>query len=165
MEAGPVQQVTSAQFGSHFKSKKEVIGFLTVELKAFLPAYHTVSIYFLKGEYLLLTETLFLDIISGRKKYVHCSKVQYLYIPQYDNCSVRAILAQAAHYPQVESYLPDAKEHPQLPRQWLINVIFTVGGDDFGRWAQRMQDDRNNKMAQDNGLLIDIDPEIKRVLE
>ena len=28
-----------------------------------------------------------------------------------------------------------------------------------------MQDDRNNKMAQDNGLLIDIDPEIKRVLE
>ena len=97
MEAGPIQQVTAAQFGSHFKSKKEVFGFLTVELKAFLPLYHTVSIYFLKGKHLLLTETLCLDIISGRKKYVHCSKVQYLYIPQYENCSVRAILEQAMH--------------------------------------------------------------------
>ena len=28
-----------------------------------------------------------------------------------------------------------------------------------------MQDDRNNKMAQDHNLLIDIDPEIKRMLE
>ena len=51
MEVGNVQQITAAQFGSRFKSKKEVFGFLTVELKAYLPSYHTVSIYFLKGEY------------------------------------------------------------------------------------------------------------------
>ena len=50
MEVGNVQQITAAQFGSRFKSKKEVFGFLTVELKAYLPSYHTVSIYFLKGE-------------------------------------------------------------------------------------------------------------------
>ena len=165
MEVGNVQQITAAQFGSRFKSKKEVFGFLTVELKAYLPSYHTVSIYFLKGKCLLLTLTTCVDIISGKKKYIHCSKIQYLYIPQYDNCSIKAILQQAANYPEVEQYLPDAKEHPQLPRQWLINVIFTIGGEDFGRWSQRMQDDRNNKMASDNNLLIDIDPEIKRVLD
>ena len=51
MDVGNVQQITAAQFGSRFKSKKEVFGFLTVELKAYLPSYHTVSIYFLKGEY------------------------------------------------------------------------------------------------------------------
>ena len=75
-----------------------------------------MSIYFLKGEYLLLTETLCSDIISCKKKYVHCSKVQYLYIPQYENCSVRAILEQAAHYPAVEQHLPEGKERLQLPR-------------------------------------------------
>ena len=48
MEVGNVQQITAAQFGSRFKSKKEVFGFLTVELKAYLPSFHTVSIYFLK---------------------------------------------------------------------------------------------------------------------
>ena len=42
-----VQTVTAAQFGARFRSKKEVFQFLTVELKAFLPAYNTVSIYFL----------------------------------------------------------------------------------------------------------------------
>ena len=81
-----------------------------MELKAFLPSYHTVSIYFLKGKYLLLTKTLCADIISGKKKYIHCDKIRYLYIPMYENCSGRAILAQAAHYPKVEDYLPDAKE-------------------------------------------------------
>ena len=116
-----------------------------MELKAYLPAYNTVSIYFLKGKCLLLTVITCADIISGKRKYIHCSKIQYLYIPQYDNCSVRAILEQAAHYPAIEQHLPDAKEHPQLPRQWVINICFTIGGDDFGRWAQRQQDNRNNK--------------------
>ena len=73
-----------------------------MELKAFLPAYNTVSIYFLKGKYLQLIETLCADIISGKKKYIHCSKIQYLYIPQYDTCSIKAILAEAANYPLVE---------------------------------------------------------------
>jgi len=38
-------------------------------------------------------------------------------------------------YPQVEPYLPDAKERHYLPRQWLINVMHTVVGDDFAQWA------------------------------
>jgi len=65
----------------------------------------------------------------------------------------------------VEQYLPDAKELSQLPRQWLINIIFTVGGDDFGVWAKRQQDNRNQRMATDNNMFIAIDPEIKRVFE
>ena len=63
MDVGNLQQITAAQFGSRFKSKKEVFGFLTVELKAYLPSYHTVSIYFLKGKCLLLTMILCSDII------------------------------------------------------------------------------------------------------
>ena len=96
-----------------------------------------MSIYFLKGEYLWLTVSTCVDIISGLKKHIKSSQIKYLYIPQYDGCSVRAILEQAAHYPEVEQYLPEAQERPQLPRQWIINVVFTVGGADFGAWAKR----------------------------
>ena len=96
-----------------------------------------MSIYFLKGEYLLLIASACVDIISGQKKHVKSSMIKYLYIPQYDGCSVRDIMEQAAHYPEVEAYLPDAKERSQLPRQWLINIIFTVGGAHFGVWAKR----------------------------
>jgi hypothetical protein len=43
--------------------------------------------------------------------------------------------------------------------------VFTVGGDDFAHWAQRQQDLRNQKMATDHNLLIDMDPEILKVFQ
>ena len=81
MDIGNVQQITAASYGSRFKSKKDVFGFLTVEVGAFLPSYHTVSIYFLKGKYPFLFESPCADLISGQKKHVQCSKVKYLYVP------------------------------------------------------------------------------------
>ena len=70
-------QVTTATFGAKFRSKRgkylqpyseipcsdrqeltctEIFTFLTVDVKAYLPAMHTVTIYFLK------------DLITGQKK-------------------------------------------------------------------------------------------------
>ncbi len=136
-----------------------------MEVGAYLPSYHTVSIYFLKGKFPQPTVTTCADIISGQKKHVKSSKIRYLYIPHYEGCNVRAILEQAAHYPEVEAYLPEAREHAQLPRQWIINIVFTVGGDDFARWAQRQQDWRNQKMAAEHNLMIEMDPAILKVFQ
>ena len=62
----PANQVTTATFAAKFRSKrgkckllltlKEVFTFLTVDVKAYLPAMNTVTIYFLK------------DLITGQKK-------------------------------------------------------------------------------------------------
>ena len=41
-------QVTAAAFSAKFRSKREVYTFLTVDVKAYVPAMHTVTIYFLK---------------------------------------------------------------------------------------------------------------------
>ena len=49
-------QITAATFASKFNSKREIYMFLTVDVRAYLPAYDTVTIYFLK------------DLISGAKK-------------------------------------------------------------------------------------------------
>ena len=43
-------------FMAKYKSKRECYNFLTVQVEVYLPAYETVTIYFLK------------DIISGKKK-------------------------------------------------------------------------------------------------
>ncbi len=48
-------KISAKEFAAKFRSKKEIFDFLTVEKKAYLSPYHTVSIYFLK------------DISSGRK--------------------------------------------------------------------------------------------------
>ena len=48
--------VTVAAFSAKFRSKREIYTFLTLDVKAYLPAVHTVTVYFLK------------DLVSGTKK-------------------------------------------------------------------------------------------------
>ena len=56
------QRIPYTAFASKFKSKKEIYQLLTVDVRAYLPSYDTITIYFLK------------DIISGAKK---CKHFQY----------------------------------------------------------------------------------------
>ena len=50
------EKVNVQSFQAKYKSKRECYNFLAVDVAAYLPAYETVTIYFLK------------DIISGSKK-------------------------------------------------------------------------------------------------
>jgi len=64
MLAQNLTTVNVQSFAAKYQSKKECYNFLTVDVKAYLPAFETVTIYFLK------------DVISGRKK----SKCQLLVV-------------------------------------------------------------------------------------
>ena len=57
---------------------------------------------------------------------VKCKDVQYLYCPQYEGLSIDALVKEATMSAAVTQYLPDAKDMPRLPRQWLVNVFYTV---------------------------------------
>ena len=46
----------------------------------------------------------------------------------YEGLSVKTMQLEAAKYPEVAYYLPDAKELAKVPRQWLANVIYSVVG-------------------------------------
>jgi len=59
-------QITSAEFASKFNSKRECYTFLTLSVKAYMPDYRTITIYFLK------------DLISGKKKYIKQKDIQHL---------------------------------------------------------------------------------------
>ena len=48
--------VTAQEFRAKYNSKKECFNFLSVDCKAYLSSYETVTIYFLK------------DLIAGQKK-------------------------------------------------------------------------------------------------
>ena len=48
--------MTAAAFAAKYKSKRECYTFLAVDVQAYLPAYDTITIYFLK------------DLVSGAKK-------------------------------------------------------------------------------------------------
>ena len=53
---GGQQVVTVAAFASKFRSKTEIYSFLTLDAACYLPASHTLTVYFLK------------DLVSGKKK-------------------------------------------------------------------------------------------------
>ena len=63
-------QITSTAFGSKFQSKRECYTFLTLDVKAYLPDYKAVTVYFLK------------DLVSGEKKFIKQKNIQHLQIPQ-----------------------------------------------------------------------------------
>ena len=54
--APKVVAITAQEFRAKFNSKKECFNFLSVDCKAYISSYETVTIYFLK------------DLISGKKK-------------------------------------------------------------------------------------------------
>ena len=62
-------------------------------------------------------------------------RVRQLHVPMYKGLTIDNILAEGKKRPQVSSYLPDDKDIHRLPRQWLVNVIYTLVGDDFGAWV------------------------------
>ena len=48
----------------------------------------------------------------------------------------------------------------KVPRQWLINVTYTILGAPFKGWVQSEIENRNEELAKKQNLLIDMDPEI-----
>ena len=63
------------------------------------------------------------------------------------------------------NYLPDSKDIPRLPRQWLVNVMYTVVGKEFADWVHRHIELRNGSMAHEKNLMIDLDPEVAKVFQ
>ena len=145
---------------SKYKSKKENFEFLTVQCKAWLSSYDTVTIYFYK------------DLIRGKKSCkciaprnapcadIKCDKVKVMFAPLYESLSVERILEKAADWPAVCKYLPDERDMHRLPRQWIISVIYMVVGQSFADCVEECIHAWNDKIATEGNEMITVDPEI-----
>ena len=89
-----------------------------------------------------------------------CDGFKYIYCPQYEGISVKGMMQEAVNCPELSAYLPDSKEIPQLPRQWLANIIYTVYGRRFAEWLDEKIRERNKKLETKNNMLIEMDPAI-----
>jgi hypothetical protein len=47
-----------------------------------------------------------------------------------------------------------------LPRQFLINLLFTLLGSEFSDWVNAIVEARNLKVATDRKMLLELDPDI-----
>ena len=62
-------------------------------------------------------------------------------------------------------FLPEERDLHRLPRQFIVNVLFTVVGNDIVRWVNDVVDERNQKVAEQKKMLIDLDPEIAKAFQ
>ena len=73
-------------FAAKYRSKREVYTFLTIDGNAYLSAFDTLTVYFLR------------DLVASRKKCKYCvlltsvvvnsDRVRYLQVPQYEELSL-----------------------------------------------------------------------------
>ena len=79
--------MTSAEFGAKFKSKREVYRFLAAEVKAYLPAFETITVWHLR------------DLSAGKKRILKCDKIKHISIPQFEGLSIEKMLEFARDFP------------------------------------------------------------------
>ena len=58
------------------------------------------------------------------------------------------------------NYLPDKQEIIKIPKQWLVNVAYTIIGNDFDAWISQKIEERNAKLVDSQLVMISVDPEI-----
>ena len=94
------------------------------------------------------------------------NRIMYLYVPQYETLSV-SFFFELVHrdYTEVLNYLPDARDQYRLPRQYVINLVYTLVGQPFAREVERRIEERNQTLAMKQDLLITMDSEIARAFQ
>jgi hypothetical protein len=154
--------VLANEFSSKYSSKREVYQFLAGQVRAYLAGYDCVSIYFLRSIAIGEKKCKLSLVLTFHAVVIKSDDIKHLFVPFYTGLSINQMMVEAAKYPRVADYMPDGADLLRMPRQWLINVAFTVCGEGFERWINQQVQNRNTKVADNNKLMIHLDPEIHR---
>ena len=61
--------------------------------------------------------------------------------------------------------MPDPRDFDYLPRQWVINVVFTLHAEAFGKWVKGLCEDRNKLRALKAKEAVALDPVIHKAFK
>ena len=145
-------KVTAKDFAAKMRNKQEVYHFLTHEVGAYLSAYDTMTVWHMR------------DLVSGKRKRIQGKEVKHLNVPQYEGLKIEAFYEFAKKFPECMKAFPEDKhEMEKLPRQYVINVIYTLVGQPFRAWVDQLVDNRHEEIAESKQLYIEMDPEIAEI--
>ena len=101
------------------------------------------------------------DLIGGKKKFIPADKMKYCFAPQYETLKVEAIFALLdTNWPDLYLYFPDKRDIYKLPRQFILNTVYTMKGLLFHKWVQEKIAERNEMIEKKADLMICMDPQI-----
>ena len=77
---------------------------------------------------------------------------------------MEAFLGYCDQIEMIKDYLPEKEdERKRLPRAFIINVMYTVCGDEIRKWVLRVIEDRNEKLVEKQNYGLQLDDEIQAV--
>ena len=76
-------------------------------------------------------------------------KVKTLNVPYYENLTLADMWKFAADHQEINRYLPAEEDQDDLPRSWVVNVLFTVLGSKFAKWINKQMEIRNKLRLKD----------------
>ena len=82
-----------------------------------------------------------------------CERIRYFAAPQYKGLKIELILQQMQRN-NIMQFLPEAQDIPKLPRQFLLNVAFTLIQQPFADWVHAICNERHEEMAAKKDLWI-----------
>ena len=85
-----------------------------------------------------------------------------IYVPQYEELKLEKVLDYALASSEVKAALPPVREIWKLPRAYVCNVVFTILGDPFQAWVNERCQDRNEKLAIEKELNIQLDANVAK---
>ena len=89
--------------------------------------------------------------------------MKHITIPHFEGLKIEAMLDFAEGFNEVMQALPyTLRERVKLPRGYLANIIYTIVGDDFKVWVNRLVDIRHEQRRQQEDM-IHLDPEIAQI--
>ena len=138
-------------FGAKFQSKKECYRFLSHDCGVYLAAYQSMTVWHLR------------DLISGNRKRVSEKAVNQINVPYFEGLKIESFLDYAADKPAVMESLPMLeRERLSLPRAYIANIIYTIVGQPFKNWVDRIVTRRHEERRQEQST-ITMDPEIAAI--
>ena len=145
-------KITVDEWAAKARDKTECYNLLAHEYGAYLPHPDLVTIWHLR------------DLASGKKKPIKGTEIKHITVPQYEQLTIDEFLKFASDYPFVTMCLPERKQEiDKLPRQYLLNIIYTKVGDPFKKWVEARTGIRHEKVKEEGDLYIELDPEIAKV--
>ena len=81
-------------------------------------------------------------------------------MPQYEGLTTADLLEWCGDHAIVLDYIPDLNEIRKVPKQWLINIIYSLVGNQFKAWVREQIEARNSRMTVDREVMINLDPQI-----
>ena len=93
------------------------------------------------------------------------TNIKVLAVPNYEGLAIDDFLKKAKNYQIMSSYLPEERDIHRLPRCFIINVLYTMIGEDIKLHVKRIIEARNKAVVDHQRMALELDDDIRRAFE